>query len=199
MLAAPPKPRGRNRQRGQALIEFAMTFVFLMLLLAGVTDIGTLLDVHIAIVYSARQGARTGAVIGAQSAADCAIAGAVHSGLVNQPNLTMTRLIIYKATGTTNGRYTGTQPADIYVGNVKCVTGTITDSNNNPVAQSGSNPWTYDQRNVTPFVEDSIAVEIDYTYQMQFNLLGSTFVASDFADSTMSPQGIATPAPTPTP
>ena len=200
-MAFPFKRRPRRRQRGQALIEFAMCFVFMMFLMAGLWDIGNLLDTHIAIVYAARQGARTGAVIGAKSGADCAIVGAVHSALLNQPNLTVTQVIIYQATNTTNGVFTGSQPAEIFPGNANCVSGAITANGLpvTPTAPSGSTLWTYDLRNVTPFVEDSLGVEIDYTYQFQFNLLGSTFAASDFADSTMNPEGIVTPQPTNTP
>jgi Flp pilus assembly protein TadG len=180
------KRRPRRRQRGQALIEFCMCFVFMMFLMAGLWDVGNLLDTHVAIVYAARQGARTGAAFGAQSTADCAIVGAVHSALLTQPNLTVTQVIIYKATGTTNGVFTGAQPAEIYPGTVNCVSGTI---NATPIAPAGQPLWTPNLRNVQPFVEDSLAVEIDYTYQFQFNLLGSTFAATDFADSTMNPQG----------
>jgi TadE-like protein len=195
-VKSPLKRRAHRRQRGQALIEFCMCFVFMMFLMVGLWDIGSLLDTHIAIVYAARQGARTGAVIGVQSTADCAIVAAVHSALLNQPNLTVTQVIIYKAKGTTNGVFTGQQPAEIFPGTANCVNGAL---NATPTAPTGQLLWSYDQRNVTPFTEDSLAVEIDYTYQFQFNLLGSTFAATDFADSIMNPQGINTPAPTNTP
>src|SRR5579863_9089228 len=89
--------RARGAQRGQALIEFCMFFLFIMLLVAGVTDIGTLLDDHVDIVYAARQGARTGAVLGPVAGADCAIVNAVYASLQNQPNLTPTQVTIYDA------------------------------------------------------------------------------------------------------
>jgi Flp pilus assembly protein TadG len=223
---APYLGRPRRRQRGQAIIEFAMSFVFTMLLLAGVVDIGSLLDTHVDIVYAARQGARTGAVVGTAATADCAIIGAVQSTLLNQPNLTVTQIVIYRSTGTTNGQYTGTQLADIYPGSANCVNGAITHAPTivelsvssfiaTPVATlpfptipratptiastPTTNNWPPPNRNVTPFQEDSIGVEIDYTYQFQFNLLGTSFSANDFADYAMSPQGINTPVPTPTP
>ena len=112
---------GRSGQRGQALLEFTMIFVFIMLLLAGVSDVGGLLDIHIAMVYAARQGARTGAVIGPVTAADCAIVGAVHSVVVNQPNLTVNLITIYQAgaDGLSNGN------AQYYPGTSDCQGGQI--------------------------------------------------------------------------
>jgi Flp pilus assembly protein TadG len=182
----------RPRQRGQAILEFAMFFVFIMLLLAGVTDIAGLLDVHIAVVYASRQGARTGSVMGPVTGSDCAMIGAIHSALLNQPNLTPTQIIIYKATGTTNGVYTTGLPANIYPGSDDCVGGTLT-------AAAISSTWPETSRNITPFTEDSIGVQITYTYQFQFNLLGTTFSAADYAVCPMNPSGGPTPAPSATP
>ncbi|MFI5278130.1 MAG: TadE/TadG family type IV pilus assembly protein, partial [Ktedonobacterales bacterium] len=56
---------GIRKQRGQALIEFALIiFPLLLLLVVGSTDISTLLDDHLDVVYAARAGARIGSVIG---------------------------------------------------------------------------------------------------------------------------------------
>ena len=192
--------RSRRGQRGQALIEFSMFFVFMMFLLTGVTDIAGLLDVHIAVVYAARQGARTGSVMGPVTGADCAIVGAIHASLISQPSLTATQIIIYQATSTTNGKYTGTQNAEIYPGNSDC-RGTLIETQNpvtlvwTPVTPS-VNTWPSTTRNNSPFTEDSLGVEIDYSYQFQFNLLGTNFSASDYAVVPMNPSGTPTPTPT---
>jgi hypothetical protein len=167
-----------------------MIFVFIMFLLAGVADIGGLLDIHIAGIYAARQGARTGAVIGPVSAADCAIVGAVHSVLANQPNLTVTQITIYQAGA--NGLSTG--QAQYYIGTADCQNGNIVDSGSPscpspPCATSalpGSN-WDPTTRNVTAYTEDSIGVKVDYTYQFQFNLFGVTFPTSDYSVYPMNP------------
>src|SRR5260370_25113513 len=94
--------RPRQRQRGQALIEFAMFFLILLYLLAGGTNITFLLNTHLNIVYAARQGARTGAVLGNQSGisgsdSDCAILGAVDAAVAGMPNLTINKITIYLA------------------------------------------------------------------------------------------------------
>jgi hypothetical protein len=190
---------GRSGQRGQALVEFTMMFVFIMLLLAGVADVGGLLDIHIAMVYAARQGARTGAVIGKGTGpallanplvADCAIVGAVHSTVVNQPNLTVSLITIYQVGAT--GLVTGL--AQYYPGTSDCQGGQIV--NIDPVtllsspqsALPGSN-WEPSKRINTPYTEDSIGVKVDYSYQFQFNLLGAgPFSTSDYAVYPMNPQ-----------
>lgn len=193
-----PTVNGRRGQRGQALIEFAMFFVFMMFLLTGVTDIAGLLDVHIAVVYAARQAARTGSVMGPVTQADCAIVAAIHANLLNQPSLTLTRIVIYKATSTTNGRYNGTQPAEIYPGNVDCPSGTVISLATSLPVTPSTDTWASTGRSISPFTEDSLGVELDYTYQFQFNLLGSTFTATDNAVCPMNPSGIPTPVATAT-
>jgi Flp pilus assembly protein TadG len=188
MAGGARRARRRSGHQGQALLEFAMIFTFIMLLLAGVTDVGGLLDVHVAGIYAARQGARTGAVIGPVTAADCAIVGAVHSVLANQPNLTVTQITIYQAGP--NGLSDGT--ASYYVGTADCQNGTIIDdSTGSPTSPlPGSTPWDPTTRNVTAYTEDSLGVKIDYTYQFQFNLLGAgAFPTSDYAVYPMNPGG----------
>ncbi|HEV2235944.1 MAG TPA: TadE family protein [Ktedonobacterales bacterium] len=199
----PQHTRTRSTQHGQALVEFTFFIFFAILpLLAGVTDVALLLDAHIAGIYAARQGARTGSVIGAAGStvatpntnADCAIVGAVHSVLVNQPNLTITEITIYKA-GPTGQPSTGV--AQYYVGTADCQNGQIMDTNAancTPPATScstsalpGSN-WDAASRNVTPYQEDTIGVKIDYSYTFQFDILGSgPFPTSDYAAYPMNP------------
>jgi hypothetical protein len=179
----------RRGQGGQAILEFAMFFTFFMFLLAGVTDLAGLLDAHMNVVYAARQGARTGAVMGLQGAADCAVVGAVQAALTFQPNMTLTQIIIFKADPVTGLNTTGFQ--QIYPGNADCVNGVLTQA-----AQAGSN-WAPSLRVNTPFAEDSIGVQLTYSFQWQFNLLGSgTFQAADAAVYPINPAGEPTPIPT---
>ncbi len=181
---------GRSGQRGQALLEFTMIFVFIMLLLAGVSDVGGLLDIHIAMVYAARQGARTGAVIGPVTAADCAIVGAVHSVVVNQPNLTVNLITIYQAgaDGLSNGN------AQYYPGTSDCQGGQIVNIDPVTLLSSPQSPlpgstWDPSLRINTPYFENSIGVKVDYSYQFQFNLLGAgPFSTSDYAVYPINPQ-----------
>ncbi len=190
---------GRSGQRGQALLEFTMIFVFIMLLLAGVADVGGLLDIHIAMVYAARQGARTGAVIGKGTGAallanplvaDCAIVGAVHSVVVNQPNLTVNLITIYQAgaDGLSNGN------AQYYPGTSDCQGGQIVNIDPVTLLSSPQSPlpgstWDPSLRINTPYFENSIGVKVDYSYQFQFNLLGAgPFSTSDYAVYPINPQ-----------
>jgi Flp pilus assembly protein TadG len=189
-----PSRRKRSRRRGQALIEFALLFPAVMLLLAGVADVGLLLDAHIAGIFAARQGARTGSVLGTVPQADCAIVGAVHSVLVNQPSLAVNEITIYKAAA--SGQSSGT--AQYYIGTADCINGQIVDSTNcnltavppncPPIpALPGSN-WPPSARIVTPYCEDSIGVKIDYSFTFQFGLLGSgPFPVADYAVFPMNP------------
>ena len=162
----------RRSQRGQAVIEFAFFFMALMILLAGVVDIGTLLDDHMDVVYAARQGARTGAVLGrTDPQADCKIIAAIHSALLNQPNLTATRIVIYDSDA--SGNSTGAQ--DVYVEPANC-------------SSPSTNTWPPSSRSDTVYFEDSLGVEIDYTYQFQFNWFGvGPFAGSDHAVFPISP------------
>jgi hypothetical protein len=194
------------------MVEFALIFIFIMIpMLAFVADAGTLLDVHNAGIYAARQGARTGAVLGTAGStsanpntdADCAIVGAVHSAIANQPNITVNEITIYKAGA--DGQNTGTD--EHYIGTADCQGNTIVDSANCPqgsipgssqcpeISTLPGSPWTADQRDTTPYFEDSLGVEIDYTFQVPFNLItgvntgvnAGPFQTSDYAVYPMNP------------
>lgn len=197
------RPIGSRKQRGQALIEFALIiFPLLLLLIVGSTDISTLLDDHLDVVYAARAGARVGSVIGnfapagAPYTADCAIIGAVQSALASTRGVNVSQIAIYKATNDTTGAYSAALPQDIYPGNTVC----NADGTTTPAATSAT--WAPNSpRNNTPFQEDSIGVAITYTYTYSFNLfnLGSPTVT----DSAVMPIEIVvspivtTPTPTP--
>lgn len=195
---------GRLAQRGQALIEFSFVIVVLMFLVVGVTDIATLLDVHESLVYAARQGARTGAVIGPAANADCAIVGAVHASLLEQPaGLTLNYIYIYQATSSSDGSR-GANVYDEYPGSVDCnSSGQIINTQTGSVQAPLANNWPGPNRNNTPFNNpstiDSVGVELDYSYQFQFNVLGTgAFTAVDYAVFQMNPSGLPTPIPTQT-
>jgi hypothetical protein len=179
-----------------------MFFVFLVYLLAGTSNIGGLLNDHITIEYATRQGARTGAVLGNQggvsgAAADCAIIGAIDAALVGVPNVTLNKITIYKAGA--DGQPIDTTTMDVYAGNSVCtVTGgvdAITPAILNP--PGGYLPAA---RNNQPYLEDSLGVQIDYTYAFSFPLLpGGTFNATDYAVMPVDPITIPSPVPSPTP
>jgi Flp pilus assembly protein TadG len=204
--------RGRP-SRGQALVEFATFFVFIMFLLAGVIDTAGLLDDHVNIVYAARQGARTAAVMGKNLTADCAVIGAVNAAMATMPNVQVTRIVIYPA-GATGAPLDPTNEM-VYPGSATCTansSGTFA-----PSQPCTTCKYTWDTRTNTAYNEDSIAVEVDYTYTFRLSFFdpfnNATFQASDRAVMPISPVSIPTPgsggsatptsaptsAPTPTP
>ena len=173
--------------RGQALVETALLFTILMLLVAGATDVSTLLTDHLNIVYAARQGARIGSTLGASSAADCGVIGAVQAALAGDAAVSLTQIIIYKsdANGLASAGF-----EEVYVGSTQCDISTGAPTNAPSV-----NTWPASMRNNTAFLEDSLGVELDYRYTFQLNLLGGgSFLSSDHAVVPIEP----TLNPTPT-
>ena len=61
-MAALIARRRRRRGRGQALVEFALVFPLLMLLVFALIDLGRVVYTHNAIAEAAREGARWGSV-----------------------------------------------------------------------------------------------------------------------------------------
>jgi len=147
----------RRLQRGQALVEFAVILSFLFLLLAGALDLGSLLDNQLAIVYATRQAARTGAEEDTNAGADCAVLGAVYAATQNLNLVTITRIVIYQADP--NGNPTSNE--QVYAGNPGCPSPPTTPEAPNPAT------WAPSTRVDTPPTEDSIGIEIDYTYNWQ--------------------------------
>lgn len=172
--------RLRSKRRGQALVEFALFVPVLLLMVVGATDISTLLDNHLDVVYAARAGARVGSVIGkyapagALYTADCAVVGAVQAALASSRNVQVSQIAIYKSDAT--GVYSNSLPQDVYAGNAVCnANGSVT-----PAASKAT--WAPSTRDTDPFSEDSIGVAITYTYTYSFNLIGiGSFTTTDYA------------------
>lgn len=186
--------RRRNVSRGQALIELTLFFVLLVTMVLGSTDIATLLDDHLNIVYAARTGARVGSVMGANQYADCATVGAIQAALASDQNITLRQIVIYEASST--GAPAG--PKEVYAGNTIC---TSTSPNSGTLSNAPSvNTWPSTSRDVTPYTEQSIGVELDYTYTFEFEPLGTgAFNASDFAVMPLEVVINQNVTPTPTP
>lgn len=194
--------RFRRASRGQALIELALFFPLLIFMVVGSTDISTLLDDHLNIVYAARTGARVGSVMGANQYADCATIGAIQAALSSNHNITLNKIIIYQSNSAggiaTNG--SGAPLEESYPGSATCVSSSVS-SGTVSVSPTVDN-WPASIRDVTPFTEQSLGVEIDYSYKFEFTPLGGgTFTSSD--NSIMPLEVVinqnATPTPTPAP
>lgn len=179
----------RHVTRGQALVEFAMFFLVLMFLLAGVINIGQLLSDHVSLVYAARTGARTASVLNNKdNNADCAIIGAIDAALVDMPNIQLNKITIYQADA--NGQPAAV--ATVYAGNTTCINtnGVLTLSQ----APLAGNTYPSSARANTLFYEDSIGVQLDYTYTFQLPILFSgTFTAYDRAVMPANPLVVPTP------
>src|SRR6185437_13400203 len=102
--------------------------------------------------------------------------GAIQAALTGEPNLTIKQITIYKAGA--DGLPSGSTK-NVYAGNAKCVTSGGA-STVQPAALSTG--WPPSARSNQPFYEDSLGVQIDYSYTFQFQLVGSgTFSSSDHA------------------
>ncbi len=166
--------RGKRRaSHGQALVEFAMIFPLIMLLVLGASDVATLLDNHLDVVYTARTAARIGSILGTAPATDCAIIGAIRAAMSSVRNVQVNRIVIYQAGA--DGLPIGTN-RDVYQGATVC----NADGTTSPGATNLG--WPPGQRSTTPLFEDSIGVEIDYAYTFQLDLLGmGQFTSADRA------------------
>jgi hypothetical protein len=172
--------RGKEQgQRGQALVEFAILSSMLFLLLAGAVDLGTLLDNHLSIAYASRQGARIGAEEDQDPGSDCAVLGSIFAATRNLTLVTVTKIIIYQSDA--NGNSTGRQ--QVYTGNPGCPS-----PPNPPVGSLLSGNWPPSARADTPPNEDSLGVEIDYTYSWQTGFISAgTFQGSDRTVMKLNP------------
>jgi len=178
------------------LVEFVLFVPLLMTLVIGSTDISTLLNDHLDVVYAARAGARVGSVIGnyapvgASYTADCAIIGAAQAAMTGSRNVSISQIAIYQAGPT--GVYSNSLPQDIYPGNAAC------GANGAPSPGATTSTWPPSQRSSAPFNEDSIGVAITYTYTFAFNPLGGGTTAP-VTDSAVMPIEITRQAPAPMP
>lgn len=182
------KRRKRRASRGQALIESAFFFLILVTMVAASYDTTSLLDNHLNVVYASRQGARTGAVLGQTTVADCAIIKAVQAALTGTQGLTINSIIIYQSQSDGSALTTA---EDKYAGNTTCTLPTnagCSQPNNTPTYSPAALASSFQpcSRNITPFSQDSIGVEVDYSYTFQFALVGvGTLSASDHAVEPM--------------
>jgi Flp pilus assembly protein TadG len=176
----------RLASRGQALVEFVMIFPLIMLLVLGASDVATLLDNHLDVVYAARTAARMGSILGTAPAADCAIIGAIRAAMSSVRNVQVSSIVIYQAGA--DGLPIGAKK-DVYQGATVC----NADGTTSPGATSLG--WPPGQRSTTPLFEDSIGVEIDYSYTFQLDLLGMGQFTS--ADRAVMPLEVVIGTPVP--
>ncbi len=103
---------GRDRERGQSLVELTLVLPLFLLILMGTLEWGAAIDHRTAMAYASREGARVGASLGKggadPSAVDPAIVAAVQRGLTNPILMqNITSIAIFKADPTTGQPVTG--------------------------------------------------------------------------------------------
>ena len=163
-------------------------------MVSGVVDVGGLLNAHVSIEYATQQAARVGSVLGDQPTADCGIVSAVNAALSNVANVTVTQIMIYDAG--VDGQPQGMSTESIYAGDPTCsiVGGVATVS---PTASPDNYPPS--SRNDTPYTEDSLGVQVSYTYAFQFPLIGNgVFASTDYTVMPINPMVLPTPVMAPT-
>jgi hypothetical protein len=177
------RPVRRDRQRGQALIEFAIVLPMFAVLLLGVLELGTAFSHDTTLEYATREGARSGAslangggVLGCStgqspqaSTVDPLIIEAVQRVLESPGSpivmANVSQIRIYKATAT--GAEAGPANQWIYAPNA----GPVPADDPNPLdfKPNGVQGWSACSRlNTNP--ADRLGVSISYTYHFTTGL-----------------------------
>jgi hypothetical protein len=73
--------RGRTRERGQGLVEFALALPIFVLLVMSMVEYGFLYNNILTVQFAARQGVSAAAEAGANDGADCTILKAIETAL----------------------------------------------------------------------------------------------------------------------
>ena len=93
-LTARTTRRGSTRERGQALVEFAVAAPVILILIVGLFDVGRLIYINNELSHAVREGARWGAVQGraADQAAgtNTGVTDAVNAGIAVAPGTNVT-------------------------------------------------------------------------------------------------------------
>ncbi len=108
---------GRPRERGAALVEFAILAPLLFLLLYGIIELGLGLREQLTMSNAVTTGARIGSVLGTDLESDIAILKAVEASLVGGTDIdVVTSVVIYEAnpdgSSTGNENHSTSDPAD---------------------------------------------------------------------------------------
>lgn len=160
--------RGRSRERGQSLVEFAMIVPVFLLLLLGMTEFGFVFSHHLTLEYATREGARAGAALAAGngSTVPCAnvdgyVIAAVQRVLTSPgsqvPPAAVSQIRIYRSD--TAGNQMGSS-VNVWVPG----SSTAADGTSLLFAQSGGTGWNACSRNNTTANPDSIGIYLSYTY-----------------------------------
>lgn len=169
----------RSEERGSAAVEFALVFMFLLMIALGAFEYGMAFRDSLAVSSSAREAARVGAAAGDRTEADCIIleaaAGALHSIAGNQ----VAELWIYRSdtSGTVSGTRQMFRPAvDTDDPTVLVCGGWFT--------MAGSN-WAPAARDNDGTTRDWLGVKITYDHEWHTGFLWWTGTARWAEDAVM--------------
>ena len=172
-------------EKGQGLVEFALTLPIFVLLLMGVLEFGFLYNSILTIQFASRQGVSAAAQAGAIDGADCAILRAVERALttpIDKSRISAVEIFQSDASG-------GVTPGRInrYVrsGVLSCDSGP-----DEPYSLVGTEGYPQvDRHDALAETLDVIGVRIEYTYA-GFTPVGAgrTWVVSDGATLRMEPK-----------
>jgi len=87
-----------HRQRGAALVEFALIAPVLVLIVAGIFEFGLAFRDSMTLSNALRSGARVGSNAGRERAADYTILKSIEAAMTEVPTARVERIIVYKAT-----------------------------------------------------------------------------------------------------
>jgi hypothetical protein len=91
------RDRRASRQRGASLVEAALAFPILILIVMGTLEIGLAFKDYLTVSYISREGARLGALAGDHPEADCAILEGIGNLATSKDLDRIDEIQIYKA------------------------------------------------------------------------------------------------------
>ena len=166
----------RRRDRGQALVEYAILLPMFLLILFGMLEFGFVFQHKLTLEYATREGARTGAALANGGSTNCPsgtfdpdpnIVAAVERVLTSPGSpiasniASVSQIQIYKATASGTPVGASTTNTWTYTGPG---TGPVVDGVALVFSRSGAQNWTTCQRDNTSVPPNSIGVNVQYTY-----------------------------------
>ncbi len=91
------KPNPGRSQRGATLIEFALIFPLMVLVIVGILEIGLAFKDYLTVSYISREAARVGALAGDDTDADCSILRGIGTVATEGDLARITSVQIFKA------------------------------------------------------------------------------------------------------
>lgn len=176
--------RGKDREGGTAMVEFAVIFSLLLVIAIGAFEYGMLFRDWLSVTVSAREGARVGASAGTITNADCIILEASAGALQSLNSGELQHISIYRSSppgdfpGNTSSFTKRYRPANAETPDLTCVGGSGWIIVNN----GGS--WDPSDRDNDGDDADWIGVRVEFGHNWMTDFLWFSGTA-DFADDAI--------------